>query len=77
MPEHVARELGVPLGSVELTRAFPSYGLSSITGFTLTCDLSEWLNVDLPADLLWDYPTITELAEHLSEPEDSAVETTA
>lgn len=67
MREQVGKELGVPADSLDPTESFESYGLDSITGFTLTCDLAEWLNVDLRAELLWEYPTIARLAEHLGQ----------
>ena len=62
----VAKQLGVPPDAVDPTHPFDSYGLDSIKGFTLTCDLADWLNVDLPAELLWEYPTIADLAQHLA-----------
>jgi acyl carrier protein len=53
--------------TVDPTQPINSYGLDSIAGFTLTLELAEWLERDLPASLLWEYPTILELAQFLSE----------
>jgi amino acid adenylation domain-containing protein len=42
-------------------------GLDSLTAFTLTGDLVDWLGRDLPASLFWDYPTIEALSQYLIE----------
>jgi acyl carrier protein len=71
MQERVGEELGVQADVVDPTQSFESYGLDSITGFTLTCDLADWLHADLPAELLWEYPSIEQLAQHLGEGSDA------
>lgn len=65
MQQKIAEALNVPSESVDPTQPFTSYGLDSITGFTITCDLADWLERELPAELMWEYPTIAELAAHL------------
>ena len=64
---HIGDALKVPGETVDPTQPFTSYGLDSIAGYTLTLELAEWLERDLPASLLWEYPTIVELAQFLSE----------
>lgn len=59
--------LNVAGESLDPTEPFTSYGLDSIAAFTLTLDLADWLERDLPASLLWEYPTIAEMAEFLGE----------
>ncbi|MBU2676430.1 MAG: acyl carrier protein [Woeseia sp.] len=63
---NIGKELGVPGESLDPTDSFTSYGLDSIAGFTLTLDLAEWLDRELPASLFWEYPTVAELAQHLA-----------
>ncbi|MDJ0508248.1 MAG: acyl carrier protein [Crocosphaera sp.] len=46
--------------------SFNEYGLDSSAAVILTGDLQEWLKNDLDPTLLFDYPTIAALAEHLS-----------
>ena len=65
MQERIGEALNVSCKSLDPTQPFTTYGLDSITGFTLTSELAEWLERELPADLLWEYPTIAGLARHL------------
>lgn len=44
-----------------------SYGLDSISAVTLSVQLEEELCVELDTAVLWDRPTLSSLAEHLSE----------
>jgi acyl carrier protein len=67
MQAHIGDALKVAGETVDPTQPFTSYGLDSIAGYTLTLELAEWLERDLPASLLWEYPTIVELAQFLSE----------
>jgi len=65
MQQKIGEALNVSAESVDPSKPFTSYGLDSIRGFTVTCDLAEWLGRELPAELLWQYTTIAELADHL------------
>ncbi len=67
MQDNIASVLKVPAESLDPAEPIMSYGLDSIAAFTLTLDLSEWLQRDLEASLLWEYPTIAELAKVLGE----------
>lgn len=67
MKETIGDALNVAGKSLDPTVPFTSYGLDSIAAFTLTLELADWLERDLPASLLWEYPTIAELAEFLGE----------
>jgi len=61
----VANELSIAPGEVDLNQDLTTFGLDSIAVFTLTGDLAEWLDRDLRATLLWEFPTIQLLAQHL------------
>lgn len=50
---------------VDVNAPFNSYGLSSRDAVMLSGDLEEWLNRRLSPTLVYEYPTITALAEHL------------
>ena len=67
MQKNICKALNVPSEALDPTKPITSYGLDSIAAFTLTLELSEWLERDLPASLLWEFPTIAELAQHLAE----------
>ena len=63
----VAGDLKITPAEVDLTQDLTSFGLDSIAAFTLTGDLAEWLDRDLRATLLWEFPSIQALAQHLSQ----------
>jgi thioesterase domain-containing protein/acyl carrier protein len=67
MVARLAAEMQVPESEIDIELPFTDYGLESITVFTLTGDLAEWLDRDLTATLLWEYPTVETLARHLAE----------
>ena len=69
MQERVGAALEVEADSLDPTEPVSSYGLDSIASFTLTLELAEFLNRDLPASLFWEFPTIAELAQELGNPE--------
>jgi acyl carrier protein len=61
-------ELKVAPETIDVRQPFTSFGVDSIAIFTLTGDLAEWLERDLRATLLWEFPNIAELSAHLAEP---------
>ena len=62
----LAKELRLPETSVEPGRPLTQYGLDSIAALAIAGDLEEMLDIELPATLLWDCPTINDLAESLT-----------
>lgn len=63
----VGSELNIAPSDVDLQQDLASFGLDSIAAFTLTGDLAEWLDRDLRATLLWEYPNIKALSEYLTQ----------
>jgi thioesterase domain-containing protein/acyl carrier protein len=61
----VAKLLKVDVAEVDSNREFASFGLDSLAAFAVTGQLSEWLDRDLSATLLWEYRTIASLCDHL------------
>lgn len=43
------------------------YGIDSFTAATLGIELESWLNIEVSALLVWDFPTIAEMSAHLAE----------
>lgn len=64
---YLSQTLEVEAKEIDPNAAFNEYGLDSSSAVVLTGDLQEWLERDLDPTLLFDYPTVTALAEHLSE----------
>lgn len=63
----LAKELRLPEASVEPHQPLTQYGLDSIAALTIAGDLEDMLDMQLPATLLWDCPTINELADSLNQ----------
>lgn len=61
----VADELRLRVEEVHTDVPFDEYGLDSVAAVSISGGLSEWLSRDLPGSLLYEYPTIDELAAHL------------
>lgn len=50
-----------------MTLPFDRYGLDSSVAVGLTGDLEDWLETKLDPTLLYDYPTIEGLSQHLAD----------
>jgi acyl transferase domain-containing protein len=61
--------LKVDPSDLEMDRPFNDYGIDSLVGVTLTQTMGKWLGQEIRATLLWEYPTIGSLSEHLAERE--------
>ena len=66
LTSRVAKMLRVDKDEIDPTERFENYGLGSYQGVMIAGDLSDWLERDLPETLIWDYPTIQEMADYLS-----------
>ncbi len=42
------------------------YGLSSVNAVSLCGELEDWIGSPVSPDIVWEYPTLIELANHLS-----------
>ncbi len=67
MVSKIVGVLSIHPGEIDTKKPFAQYGLDSLVGITLAAELESWLKVKLPETLLWDYPTIDLLANHLSD----------
>jgi acyl carrier protein len=61
--------LGVSADKIDVHAPFDRYGLDSSTAISVTVELEEFLGCDLEPTLLYKYPTIAELAQHLGRAE--------
>jgi len=68
MDGKISAAAGVEPRSLDPRALFTSYGLDSISGFTLNAELADWLGRELSATLFWEYPTLEKLARHLGAP---------
>jgi myxalamid-type polyketide synthase MxaE and MxaD len=67
----IAATLRVDPATIEAEAPFDSYGLSSTEAVALSGDLQELLGRELPATLVYEYPTISRLARYLARSSDS------
>ena len=64
----IATTLRVEPSAIDDREPFDSYGLSSTDAVMLSGELQEVLGRELPATLVYEYPTIAALAHHLGGP---------
>ena len=70
----LAGRIGVEPAAVDVREPFAGFGLGSMQAVALAGELEEWLGRPLAPTLLYEYPTIEALADHLAG-ETSAVAT--
>ena len=63
---YLAEILEIDAEEVDVTLSFDRYGLDSSAAVGLTGALADWLNKDIDPTLLYDYPTVEALVQHLS-----------
>lgn len=64
--EMVAQELNLDPAEIGRDRPFSEMGLDSVSEVVLTSEIENWLDGEFSPSVLWDYPTIAELARHLA-----------
>jgi acyl carrier protein len=53
--------------SIDVQQTFDNYGLDSLQAVSLSGDLETWLSREISPTVVWDYPTVEQLARYLSE----------
>ena len=64
--EYLARTLDLPGHAIDPETTFARLGLDSANSVFLIVELEDWLGLELTPDLLFEHPTICELAGHLA-----------
>ena len=62
----VANETKQQPEQITTDEPFVNFGLGSRQAVTLTADLEDWLECELPPSLAWEYPTIDKLADYIA-----------
>lgn len=62
----LATVMEISPSDLDVDQPLEQYGLDSLQASWVTGDLEEWLGVELPATLVWDYPTVALLAKRLA-----------
>jgi acyl carrier protein len=63
---YVSKILDVPPNRIDPSVEVDRLGLDSSTAVALIMSLEEWLGIELMPELLFEYPTITGLSNHLA-----------
>jgi len=51
---------------VDVTEPLASYGINSVDAVHLSGELEDWLGYEIPSSIIYQFPTIEALANHLS-----------
>ncbi|NES13758.1 MULTISPECIES: type I polyketide synthase [Micromonospora] len=73
--EELAARLKVDPSAVDPTRPIATYGLQSVDMVGMVGEVERWLGRELPATLIWEYPTIDALVGFLGAPPSGAAPT--
>lgn len=63
---NIANVVNMDPGKIDIQQTFDNYGLDSLQAVSLSGDLETWLSMEISPTVVWDYPTVELLAEHLS-----------
>ena len=72
--EQLADVLSIEASTIDIKQPLTRYGLDSIDAVTLVGDLEDWLDLELPSTLLWDYPSIEKASSYLVEEFDVSID---
>jgi 8-amino-7-oxononanoate synthase len=64
---NIASVVNMEPSRIDVRQTFDNYGLDSLQAVSLSGDLETWLNREVSPTVVWDYPTVEQLARHLSE----------
>lgn len=62
----ISKIINLPTSKIDVTQPFVSYGIDSAKAVGLVGEIEDYVRKPLAATLLWDYPTIQKLADHLA-----------
>jgi acyl carrier protein len=63
---YISKLLGTPAERIDPSVDVERLGLDSATAVALIMSLEEWLDIELMPELLFDYPSIATLSNHLA-----------
>lgn len=62
----IAKSLRIDDKQIDPQRPFAEFGIDSVAAVELSGDLEAWLGKPVAATVVWDYPTVAQLAAHLA-----------
>ena len=64
--EYIAKRLKLTPASMALDAPFTHFGVDSTFAVVMSGDISAWTGSDVPPNLLYEYPTIIDLARYIA-----------
>ena len=64
--QQLVNQWKVSASSIKPGRSFADYGLDSLMAVNLAQELEDWLEFPIEATIVWNFPTIEALSQHLS-----------
>lgn len=64
---NIASVVNMDPARIDPNQTFDNYGLDSLQAVSLSGDLETWLGREVSPTVVWDYPTVDQLARHLSQ----------
>jgi acyl carrier protein len=68
--DQLAARLDLDPDDIDINASFESFGMESAEALVMLTQLEQWLGHSVPPVLVWNYPTIAQLSQRLSEPEE-------
>lgn len=66
--QKISDSTGVLAKQIDIDTTFADFGLDSRTAVSISSELERMLGRELPPTLIWDFPTIKEVTQHLCAP---------
>ncbi len=64
---YLADLLEIEPAQIDIRKSFDSYGLDSVSAITVVGDLEDWLGYTVPSEIIYEYPSIEVLSQHLAQ----------
>ena len=65
MKEWVAGKLGLPAASIDRDAPLTDFGLDSLAAVSFSADLETVIGRPISASIVWEFPSIAEVAAHV------------
>lgn len=66
LTHYLSNLLDIKPDDIDVETPFEGFGLDSAAAVAMTGDLEDWLRVELDPTLVYDYPTVEKLSNHLA-----------
>jgi acyl carrier protein len=72
LTDQLAERLDLDSDDIDIHATFESFGMESSAALVMLTQLEQWLGYSVPPLLVWNYPTIAQLSQRLSEPNEES-----